>query len=219
MPARPPMVGRATPTAPPDRATRRADLALHLLGAMNQLLAEGETFHGVSIQRLIDAAGVTRGLFYAYFANKRELLLHWGEHVMRANARTADDWLGLDAPPSTEHLAQVLERVIDGYLPHAQMMAAVFDGAAYDEELRELAGAMLDHYTQLMARHLATGQAAGWVDPTLDPGTASGWLVLLLEPVHDPDLRHAAVDDRRRRIRALAVALHATIYRPAAPGT
>jgi AcrR family transcriptional regulator len=198
------------------RDARRVETGERLLRAMESLLEEGTTFRGVSIQRLIDEAGLSRTLFYAYFRNKSDLLLHWAQQVMQATAVNADEWWAIDRAPSVADLHRILDDIVEEYLPHIRVMAAVFDAAEFDEELRGLGNAMMGHYAGHLATHIAAGQHAGWVDPALDPDVASRWLVLALEPVHDEGLWTLERERRSTRLRALAGMLHATLYRDGA---
>ncbi len=53
---------------------RRAQTRRHVLDATRELLATGEAFATLSIQRIVEKAGVSRATFYLHFRSKRELI-------------------------------------------------------------------------------------------------------------------------------------------------
>jgi AcrR family transcriptional regulator len=74
-----------------------------------RLLFNRHGFNGVSIDRIMAAAGLTRGSFYSYFENKTEL---YAEAVTRAVSEKADQSRdGRKLEP-----AEVAARVVRGYL-------------------------------------------------------------------------------------------------------
>ena len=62
---------------PAGRETRRDDARARLLAVVERLLADGESYTEISIERMVAEAGMARSTFYVYFADKGDLLRAW----------------------------------------------------------------------------------------------------------------------------------------------
>ncbi|MGE4425158.1 MAG: TetR/AcrR family transcriptional regulator [Solirubrobacteraceae bacterium] len=179
---------------------------------MEALLEGGATFSETSIRRLIEEAGMSRTLFYAYFRNKSELLGYWASEIRLRVADVAEGWWSLSRPEGPDEVYAALYAVIEDYLPHVRVMAALFDAAAYDADLRAQVEQTVALHTSLVREHIAAGQRAGWVAADLVPAEAAPWLVWMLEMVHDPRLWAASDVERERLIRGAARIVWNVLY-------
>jgi len=68
------------PSAAEDR--RRA-VEGQVFEAVGRLLAEGESFTELSVQRILDAADVARSTFYAHFRDKSDLLQRFADRLQK----------------------------------------------------------------------------------------------------------------------------------------
>src|SRR5205823_2167467 len=125
------------------RAARRGEIARRLLVAVEKLLADGESFTEVSVERLVSEAGISRSTFYVYFEDKGDLLRAWFTEVEAELDSAARDWWGLDSSSRREDLHSALDRVVKAYRPHTTLMAAMYDAAAYDAGVRALVETMM----------------------------------------------------------------------------
>lgn len=161
------------------RAARRAELRDRLLAVVERLLDEGEEYDAISVERIVSLAGISRSTFYVYFQDKSDLLRAWFEGIEESIEHPVGSWLGQPDRSSREELAGWLRRLIAAYQPHARLMAATFDAAAYDPEVAELTDAMMDRQFARMTEHIKAGQDAGRIDPALPPvetATLLGWM-------------------------------------------
>ena len=80
-----------------DRAARRGEIGRRLLVAVEKLLADGESFTEVSVERLVTEAGISRSTFYVYFEDKGDLLQALTADVMIEVIDAARAWWALPA--------------------------------------------------------------------------------------------------------------------------
>jgi AcrR family transcriptional regulator len=163
------------------RAQRRDDIRAKLLGAIEAMLGEGESFTELSVERLVAQAGVARSTFYVYFEDKGELLRAWLEDITGELDASAKLWWRLDASAKYEDLHEALTAVVATYRPHTNLMAAAFDAAAYDAGVREATQSLMTHNAAGLRKHIRTGQRDGFVDPSLPPAEVAQWLTWMAE--------------------------------------
>ncbi|MCK9249525.1 MAG: TetR/AcrR family transcriptional regulator [Solirubrobacteraceae bacterium] len=168
------------------RETRRREIAARLEQAVRELIAAGEPYATLSVERMMRQARLSRSTFYAYFADKSALLRYWGAQVHGEVRETAGGAWWLIGPGVTrDDVRRALTESVTIYVPHSPLMAIVSQAAAYDADLREqLDAEMIDHIAQLEA-HIRSGQEGGWIDPTLLPAPTAGWLIRMAERVSD----------------------------------
>jgi AcrR family transcriptional regulator len=171
------MATRGRPTRP--RAERRTIVRDALLRAVTNLLADGATYADLKINAIVAEAGLAKSTFYQYFTGKNELLSSLIEQVI-ADAGPAGAWLGLDGPLSRELLERTLQERVHTHRRYLPLMAAAFDAAYFDAQVRE----PIDQLTSLLNSatevHVRAGQTAGWIDPALPPREIAIWLNWML---------------------------------------
>lgn len=197
------------------RAARRDDLRERLLAATEELLREGEGFTELSVERLVGAAGVSRSTFYVYFEDKGQLLSAWFEGIAAALDADVEAWWRIDAASDREDVRTALAGVVDGYRPHIHLMAALYDTAAYDPSVRELVDGLIDRSVESLRRHIAAGQKAGFVDPSLPPREVAGWLTWMAERGLHQLVRGADDATVQRLIDGYTAIVWNTLYAPA----
>src|SRR5665213_1836214 len=116
---------------------------------------------------MVSEAGLSRSTFYVYFEDKGDLLRAWFAGVTTEVENAARDWWALGADASREDLRAALRGVVTIYRPHATLMAAMYDAAAYDPAVRELVDGMMGGNVAGLRKHIRAGQKAGFIDPEL----------------------------------------------------
>lgn len=173
-----PSVTRKTQSA---RAGRREEIRARLLGAVESLLADGESFTELPVERLVSLAGVSRSTFYVYFEDKGELIRAWLTDISSRLEVAAAQWWALDEGASWADLRAALDRVVTVYRPQATLMAAAFDASAYDPGVREQVETMMERNVAGLRKHIRTGQAAGTVDARIPAAQTAAWLTWMAE--------------------------------------
>ncbi len=177
------------------RTQRRDELRDRLLEIVEQLIAEGETYTELSVERLVREADVSRSTFYVYFEDKGELLRAWFAEIIDQVSAAAEEWWALGADATRDDLREALEHVVLAYRPHATLMAAVYDAASYDAAVREEVEVMMGRNIAGLRKHIKTGQKAGYVSPDLLPEETAAWLTWMAERGFHQLVPQAAEED------------------------
>ena len=164
-----------------NRARRRDEIEGRLLAAVEKLLAEGESYTELSVERLVSEADLSRSTFYVYFEDKGDLLQQLTEDVISNFMTAAAAWWDLPPGASREDVKAGLKQLVEVYRPHGILMGAVVDASSYDPGVRERFGEMLQRSIGEVARHIREGQEAGSVRKDLDPDATAGWLTWMTE--------------------------------------
>lgn len=127
-----------------------------LLDSARALIDEGASVAGLSVSEIATQAGVTRPTFYAYFRDKRDLVLALAGEMERDLRAAADPWLrggeGL--------LRETLQAVLDGFRRHRAAVAAITEAATYDPEVAAFWRAFHDHFIETGAARALRADAA-----------------------------------------------------------
>ena len=127
----------------------RRTTALIMDTARDVFLAKG--YHGLRIDDIADAAGVSRASFYTYFPSKRDLLLALGQQTFQATDRALDEIDALaDRWPADGALELV--RIYMRMLEDHGAFILVWSQATYGDEELAAAG---------VKARLATGRRLG----------------------------------------------------------
>ena len=152
-------VASVTRKSPSGRAARRDELRGRLLGVVERLLGEGDTFTEISVERMVAEAGIARSTFYVYFEDKGDLLEAWFGEITAELRTAAAEWWRLGPTPAYPDLRAALAAIVSTYRPHTTLMAAMYDTAAYDAGVRDLVTAMMDENVAGLRKHIRTGPA------------------------------------------------------------
>ena len=162
--------------------SRRDEIRGRLLVAVEGVIADGESYANVSVERLAGAARISRATFYTYFDGKGDLLHAWLDETLdelRVGARPLLLELGPGSNPS--RLAAGLRALVLAYRARATVMTAILDEATRDGALRADIDAAIAGAIAAFSGAIERGQREGWIDPELLPRETAAWLVWLLE--------------------------------------
>lgn len=199
---------------PADRVARSDEIRARLLEVVERLVANGEGFTEISVERLVAEAGMARSTFYVYFEDKGDLLRAWFSEITDELRDAADGWWQLRPPLTHEHVHRALATIVERYRPHTPLMAAVYDTAAYDPSVRELVDTMMAENTAGLRRHIRLGQQQGFIDPALLPRETAAWLTWMAERGFHRLVRDATDAEFQRLVNAYSRIVWNTLYRP-----
>jgi len=196
------------------RAQRRSEVERTLVATLERLIADEPRFTELTLERLVSAAGLSRTSFYKYFDSKVDVLSSWLAELVELLTRASQAWSG-EAGPTRAELAQGLGDIAAVYRPRLPMVAAVYETAAGDAELRAQLAAALESTKGALCGHIARGQREGWANAAVDAEEAARWLIYLSEN----GLRHIIGPAPEHRVRELVEAwadtVWFTLYQPA----
>ena len=164
-----------------NRAQRRESVQQELLGAVDRLLDNGESYTELSVERLVAEAGLSRSTFYVYFEDKGDLLRAWFAKVTAELEEASSAWWRLGPDVERSDLRAALGKIVAAYRPHTPLMSALYDLSAYDTIAREEVTGMMDGNIAGLVKHMRRGQREGWIDPTLQPKETALWLMWMAE--------------------------------------
>ncbi|MHB8696120.1 MAG: TetR/AcrR family transcriptional regulator [Solirubrobacteraceae bacterium] len=99
-----------------------------ILAATRELLQQGRAFAELSVGEISARAGVSRPTFYAYFQDKRALVLSLGEELEQSTRAAAGPWLQTE----DDDLRSTLIGVLASFRTHSATLGAIVEAATYD---------------------------------------------------------------------------------------
>jgi AcrR family transcriptional regulator len=163
------------------RELKRELLGERLLRGVEALLAEGSSYTDLSVDEIIESAGVPRSTFYYHFRDKGELLTSISAEAVAAIVDVSDGLYVEGLHRSRATFKSAVRRTAETWLEHVPLMNAVAETAAYNPAVKEQFLAGWRHAQQRVAEHIREGQAAGFVRADLHPEYVAGWLTWMAE--------------------------------------
>jgi TetR/AcrR family transcriptional regulator, ethionamide resistance regulator len=163
------------------RAENRVRVRRELLVGVERLLAEGERYSDISVERLVKASGISRSTFYYHFDGKSDLLQALVEDAIGAIIDSAEYWWSMGPASTKADLREGLRRVLVAYRPHRLLWVATVEAAAYDDGVRDRFEAMMAQGQAQIEKHIRRGQAEGFIDPNAAAEVVASWLTWMSE--------------------------------------
>jgi AcrR family transcriptional regulator len=179
------------------RTSRGERTRARLRGAARQVFAE-RGYAAARVEDVVAVAGVSHGTFYTYFTNKAAALDALIDETSRdLQAVVEEPW---DGPDAAQAIAAVIERFVDVFGEHADVMGTWLEASAHEPHFRQRLREVRDGYIARVAEQL---------DPALDgtghdPSVAAAALVAMVEGYATQGLRADDAADRASRTRTLA---------------
>lgn len=163
--------------------------------AMRELLHEAP-FADITVQQIIDRAGVSRGTFYARFRSKDDALFHSVERMFGGFAAH------LTSNPRDTRLAPVAE-----LLMHLGTAGAVRESLAASGRLDEIWALLTDFIADCIARRMSPTTAPGALPTQVTARMLAGALMEMMEwwMNHQSRATPAAMDDEFHRMAARVI--------------
>ena len=184
------MTGRAAEDEGARRARDPAATRARILAAAERLFAE-RGYDGVSMPAIAEAASITPGAIYRHFEGKAALFFEVVRRAVEAAPTTAAAGAGLPGLPAT-----VAAYSARGSKRLRQTAVEIHYAAARDADVRRLLRRSLDQNIAGLAQAFAAGQAAGALEPDLDPQLlANAVMVFIMGQMHLETLAPQLVGD------------------------
>ena len=150
-----------------------------MLRATEELLAEGASYADLHIERIATRAGISRTAFYFYFRDRRELLMRLTGDVAEQIFAHADTWYSGSGDPA-QRLAEALAEVAATYREHGDVLRAIVEVSAYDEQVAGFWHGVVDRFVAATRARIEAEAAAGRSD-VADPGATAFALCWMTE--------------------------------------
>lgn len=158
----------------PAGRTRRGAAEGEIFAAVERLLAQGESYTALGMQRIADEAGVARSTMYAHFADKADLLMRLTEDGTSQLFEIAEEWVltgreddGLAALEATQAAVIAQQRA------HAPLFSALAEVAGYDESVAEFWRGRVDRFARKLQAAIEEDQQRGLAPADLDAPVAA----------------------------------------------
>lgn len=158
-----PRTGARRPGRPAASALSGAQFRDVIIAAAGKVYTE-HGYHGVTVERILKAAAISRPTFYRYFKDRYEAL---DAVIARVNDDLRD--LIVEAVAETDEIESFLERVVDAYFAWGERIGAMA-GPIY-REIHDHASPASVHRTRLLRELLAvfTEQPLDGLQVTTEP--------------------------------------------------
>jgi len=150
---------------------KRAAVQASVLGATEELLAEGVAFADLGIERIAKRAGLSRTAFYFYFKDKTQLLERLTEAIIEQLYEQADIWFSGDGDPRVE-MRDALNRIGEVYREHGPLLRAIVEASTYEPGIAAFWRSLLGRFVDATATRI---DAEGPVGPDAPPTRATAF--------------------------------------------
>jgi TetR/AcrR family transcriptional regulator, ethionamide resistance regulator len=159
---------------------RREEIDDRVLDTTAELLADGEGYTQLSVERIAGAADVSRSTFYVHFSDKTDLLIRLAERAMGDIFVGANEWWMGDQSGGQDALREVLLKLVRIWRRHGAVLRAVTEVAGYDETVADFWRRRINSYMERAAGRLEEDRRRGVLSADLDPRATAfvtGWAV------------------------------------------
>jgi AcrR family transcriptional regulator len=190
------------------RARRHDKVVARMLGVVEALLKEQDSYLDLSVEQIIEAGDMSRSTFYRYFDDKVDLVVALGDRAMSEIITAAQAIWELPPGASREEVAAAVHATFLAYLPHTRLLSAVLEVSTYDKRARDHFGEVYALAQRGLAHHIRAGQEAGSVRAELHPEETAGWLTWMVER----GIVQLSQDANRARLERLHESLTAILW-------
>jgi AcrR family transcriptional regulator len=201
-------------TAQKHGQARRDALRSQVLSIVEQQLGAGATYADINVASVVAEAGISRSTFYAYFVDKTTLLRTWYAEFTQVILDAVQSWWSLDATATKDDLRAALEQIMDAYRAHPELIAATHEAIGTDHGVRAAVDDAMRRYIDGLRAHIETGQADGFIDPSLPAAETAYWLQWMAERGLHRMLRGESGSSQDRLAEAYAGIVWNTLYAP-----
>lgn len=201
-------------TAQKHGQARRDELRAQVLSIVEKQLRSGATYADINVASVVAEAGISRSTFYAYFVDKTNLLRTWYAEFTQIILEAAQTWWSLDGTATKTDVRAALERIMDAYRAHPELMAATHEAIGTDHGVREAVDNAMGRYIDGLRAHIETGQAGGFVDPSLPAAETAYWMQWMAERGLHQMARAESESTQGRLAEAYAGIVWNTLYGP-----
>jgi TetR/AcrR family transcriptional regulator, ethionamide resistance regulator len=199
---------RRTKTA---RADRQSEIQRRIHDAIVALVAEGESFTELSVERIVARAGISRSTFYVYFADKGELLRALGTAVLHRLYEGARPWFAKGENASRGDIRDSMRAVLGAFREDEVIMTAFAETAVYDPDVREMYRDNVEAFVRSLRKLIQRGRESGKIRDVDGPAVAAT-LSWMIERTTTQLAASAKPRDLDQIADALAEVIWATLY-------
>ncbi|MFE3542626.1 TetR/AcrR family transcriptional regulator [Nocardia sp. NPDC059177] len=152
-----------------------------VLGAVEDLLAEGTPYTELAVQKIATASGAARSTFYRYFPDKSSLLIRMAELATVDLFGAAEMWWRADHTDRQAGVVAAIGAMIGGFRAHRYLLLALSEVSAYDRAVAHYWRTRVAGFAELVHARLEAERAAGRVAAHLDSAATALVLTSMVE--------------------------------------
>lgn len=156
---------------------RRGEIEEQVFAAVELLLAAGDNYTTLGVQRICARAGVARSSFYSVFADKTDLILRLAGRATEGIFGGSEEFFTVGAKVDADGLTATQLNSIRVFREHAPLIRALTELAAYDSAVAGFWSGRMENVIATTAAWIAREQTAGRIRAQLDPATAARFIV------------------------------------------
>lgn len=178
---------------------RREASATEILAATRRLLSAGDPMAQLSVERILAEAGVSRGTFYACFADKHAVVARLAQESLAWREEVSGDALA-DPALTKARLDDLMRAILGHWRANRPVLAAIIELAEHDAAMRDAWRSAIDEIATQTAVLLRTRWAYS-PDAPADPDAVAAALTWMFERC----AHQLAVDDKSAERVAVAL--------------
>ena len=109
-----------------------------IVDAFERLLARGESFTTISVEKLANEAGIVRATFYLHFRNKGELVGHLMKNVSKELRGAALATLNQGGKFGRAEFQSFMRNAVEIHFKHRSAIRAMVEVSAYDPKVAKI---------------------------------------------------------------------------------
>jgi TetR/AcrR family transcriptional regulator, ethionamide resistance regulator len=191
---------------------RKRELVERILPTVEELLETAGGYVHLTVEEILQSAGMSRSTFYRYFKDKNELLLALSEPALREIRTLALRTWELGPEVTFAQFEAELYNTMEAYRPHVALMNALVEVSTYDARVQQLFTGFFEEIRVAIAAHIRMEHKRGKVRRGIDADAAAGWITWMAERGMNQLVPAAEAGTRRKLATSMATIVWYGVY-------
>ncbi len=158
--------------------SRRAEVEQTIANGLRSLLDDGVSWREVTVERIAEAAGIKRTLFYVYYPDRSSVLIRLGQEIVDSVIKGISSHFLVDST-GVDGVREELTRFIAMMRKYRSITKALMDGSAVDETLEAFWRGLVTSFVDPTTRWIEELQASGGASTKINARMTAFCLVIM----------------------------------------